>query len=140
MSNKSTKSFRKTIQDHLNHLAITDNQLSDALKNPKKSIEDCSTYILNQVKNSGNNGFADVEIFGMAIHYYTEKDVKTGDKIECQVVINRKVELTDKEKSEARQEAIDAEILKAKDTLAKKNAIQKAPEPVKEESGELTLF
>ena len=41
-----------------------------SFSNPAKNIDDCVTYILNYVKNSGCNGFTDGEIFGQAIHYY----------------------------------------------------------------------
>ncbi|MBP9481471.1 MAG: hypothetical protein KBF15_08460, partial [Parabacteroides sp.] len=37
---------------------------------PEKNIDDCVTYILNEVKKSGCNGFADDEIYSMAVHYY----------------------------------------------------------------------
>ena len=45
-------------------------------------MDDCITYILNTVKASGMQGFADADIFGMAVHYYDEDDVKVGDPIQ----------------------------------------------------------
>jgi hypothetical protein len=40
------------------------------LAQPKNAIENVVTYILNQVKESGCIGFADEEIYGMALHFY----------------------------------------------------------------------
>jgi hypothetical protein len=37
---------------------------------PEKNIDDFVTYLLNEVKKSGCNGFADDEIYSMAVHYY----------------------------------------------------------------------
>lgn len=102
---KSTESFKKVISDHLASVAAADAQLAEKMDNPKKNIDDCITYILNQVKASGCNGFADAEIFGMAIHYYDEEDVKPGAKISCEVVVNHKPELTEEEKLEAKEKA-----------------------------------
>ena len=35
--------------------------------NPQKNIDDCITYILNTVQKSGYKGFADDEIYSMAV-------------------------------------------------------------------------
>lgn len=39
-------------------------------------------------------------------HYYDEDDIEVGKPLQCQVVVNHAVELTDEEKAEARQRAI----------------------------------
>lgn len=39
-------------------------------------------------------------------HYYDEDNIVVGSKINCNVVVNHVVELTDEEKAEARQAAI----------------------------------
>ena len=41
-----------------------------------------------------------------SIHYYDEDNIVVGSKINCNVVVNHMVELTDEEKAEARQAAI----------------------------------
>ncbi|KXA40452.1 hypothetical protein HMPREF3226_01056 [Prevotella corporis] len=76
------------------------------LMKPNKSIEECVTYILNQVQTSGCNGFEDDEIYSMAVHYYDEDEIEVGKEITCRVAVNHIVELTEEEKAEARQEAI----------------------------------
>lgn len=83
-----------------------DELFARSYRNPLKNIEDCITYILNYVQKSGCNGFDDDEIFGQAVHYYDEADIEIGKPIECKVVVNHHVELTEEEKAQARKDAI----------------------------------
>ena len=39
-------------------------------------------------------------------HFYDEADIEVGKPIDCNVVVNHTVELTEEEKAEARQQAI----------------------------------
>ena len=75
-------------------------------KKQGKNINDCCTYILNEVRKSGCNGFTDGEIFSMAVHYYDEDNIEIGKPINAQVVVNHTVELTPEEKEEARRQAV----------------------------------
>lgn len=81
--------FKAAIICHLQELATTDELFAKTLEKPNKNINDCATYILNEVKKSDRQGFADDEIFGMAIHYYDEDTIVVGDKISARVVINQ---------------------------------------------------
>lgn len=103
---KGTKDFKATIQAYLEERARTDELFAVSYAKAGKNIDDCITYILNEVRCSGCNGFNDDEIYSMALHYYDEDDIKVGSKISCQVVVNHTVELTDEEKAEARKAAI----------------------------------
>ena len=103
---KGTKEFKATIQAYLEERAKTDELFAVSYAKAGKNIDDCITYILNEVRRSGCNGFNDDEIYSMALHYYDEDDIKVGSKISCQVVVNHTVELTDEEKAEARKAAI----------------------------------
>ena len=100
---KATEQFTRTIAEYLNLRAATDTLFAPNLQKPHKSIEQCITYILNQVQKSGCNGFDDDEIYSMAIHYYDEDDLEVGNSITCNVVVNHVVELTEEEKAEARR-------------------------------------
>ena len=103
---KGTKDFKATIQAYLEERARTDELFAVSYAKAGKNIDDCITYILNEARRSGCNGFNDDEIYSMALHYYDEDDIKVGSKISCQVVVNHTVELTDEEKAEARKAAI----------------------------------
>lgn len=121
---KTTSSFKDTIQEHLNFRAFTDELFAETLKKPNKSIDECIQYILKTVKDSGNNGFEDKEIFGMAIHYYDEDDV-VGPKdpvSRSKVVVNHHVKLTPQEIKDAKQKAINEVIQEEKDKMRKKPA------------------
>jgi len=72
---KASNSFKQTIEAHLQEIASKDSVFAEKLQNPNKNIDDCITYILNWVKESGAYGFTDDEIFGQAIHYYDEENI-----------------------------------------------------------------
>lgn len=103
---KGTEQFKKVIKSYLWQRAGQDPLFAPNLAKPNKSIDDCVTYILNEVQKSGCNGFSDDEIFGMAIHYYDEDHIEIGAPINGKVVVNHHVELTEAEKAQARQDAI----------------------------------
>lgn len=81
--------FTLAIVGHLNELAGKDDLFAKSLSKPNKNITDCCTYILNEVKKSGRQGFADDEIFNMAIHYYDEDTIEIGKPLHAKVVVNR---------------------------------------------------
>ena len=103
---KGTEHFTRTIAEYLNQRAMTDPLFAPNLMKPNKNIEECITYILNEVQKSGCNGFDDDEIYSMAVHYYDEDNIEIGKPINCQVAVNHMVELTEEEKAEARKEVI----------------------------------
>ncbi len=104
---KGSNHFKNTIKAHLDKLAEIDLLFSFRYSLPEKKLDDCITYILNEVKKSGCNGFTDDEIFGMAIHYYDEDNIEIGMPMNnAHVVVNHFVELTEEEKEQARQDAI----------------------------------
>lgn len=105
--NKGTRAFNETIKAYLEERAENDALFAVKFANPSKSVEECVTYILNSVQKSGCNGFEDDEIFGMATHYYDEEEIEVGKPINCHVVVNHTVELTEEEKEQARQDAIN---------------------------------
>lgn len=105
---KATTHFKNTIQNYLEQRAQTDAMFEWAYTTKEnKNIDDCCTYILNQVKESGCNGFADDEIFGMAVHYWDEDNIDIGKPINCHIAVNHIVELTEEEKEQARKDAIE---------------------------------
>ncbi len=91
---------------YLEQRAEEDVLFAKKYRNPAKNIDECVTHILNYVQKSGCNGFTDGEIFGQAIHYYEENEIEVGKPMNCQVVVNHVVELTEEEKAEARQNAV----------------------------------
>lgn len=103
---KGTEHFKATIKAYLDKQVQTDPLFAPHYAKPDKSIDKCVEYILGEVYHSGCNGFTDDAIFGMAIHFYTEDNVKIRKSGSCRVAVNHEVELTEEEKAEARQRAI----------------------------------
>ena len=62
---KGTELFKAAIQNYLEYRAMTDDLFASRYANPAKNIDDCITYILNEVQKSGMNGFDDDEITTM---------------------------------------------------------------------------
>lgn len=104
---KTTQHFKQTIEAYLIERATYDTLFEESYSNPNKNIDDCITYILNCVKKSGCVGFADDEIYSMAMHYYDEEDIVVGSPINCKVVVNSTIELTQEEKEQAKTKAIE---------------------------------
>lgn len=104
---KATNHFQNTIKAYLDKRAEIDLLFSFRYSLPEKKLEDCVTYILNQVQKSGCNGFHDDEIFGMAVHYYDEDNIEIGKLMHnAQVAVNHVVILSAEEKEQARQDAM----------------------------------
>ena len=86
------------------------------------------------MQKSGCNGFADDEIFGMAVHYWEENEIEVGKPLtNCKVVVNHAVELTEEEKEKARQEAMnrlrDEEMAKMRKPIQPKKTTEKNRQP-----------
>ena len=132
-------SFKNSIQSYLEQRAEYDELFARSYRNPLKNIEDCITYILNYVQKSGCNGFDDDEIFGQAVHYYDETDIEVGKPIDCKVVVNHHVELTEEEKAEARKEAIKRAENEAYNRMAQRKTAPKI-ESKNSNNGQMTLL
>lgn len=122
---KVSDHFKNTIQQHLNERTAADPLFAETLNKPGKNIDECITYIINQVKDSGICGFEDSEIFGMAVHYYDEDDIKPGSPINYKVVVNHAVQLTEEEISKAKESALAQVISEEKARIQKKNEQKK---------------
>jgi len=134
---KASIHFQTEIQSYLEQRAEYDELFARSYRNPLKNIEDCITYILNEVQKSGCNGFADDEIFGMAVHYYDEADIEIGKPIDCKVVVNHTVELTEEEKAEARREAIKRA---ESETYSRMTKRKTTPKKENSNNGQMTLL
>lgn len=136
---KVSTHFQTEIQSYLEQRAEYDELFARSYRNPLKNIEDCITYILNYVQKSGCNGFSDDEIFGQAVHYYDEADIEVGKPIDCKVIVNHHVELTEEEKTEARKEAIKRAENEAYSRMTKRKTAPKK-ESINSNNGQMTLL
>lgn len=125
---KATDTFKNAIKAYLDNRAANDELFAATYAKEGKNIDDCVTYIMNQVKESGCNGFADDEIYGMAVHYYDEDKIEVGKPIHAKVVVNHSVELTEEDKAAARQKALDELVAEQKKKIAGRPKATSQPE------------
>lgn len=131
---KVNQSFKMAIQSYLEKRAKEDSLFAASYAKENKSIDECCDYITGEAIMRGGNvvPISDDEVFGMAIHYYDEDNIKinkisTGCRTSVQ---SSNVELTEEEKKAAREAAIKRladeqyALLKKKPAKAKKEAIE----------------
>lgn len=80
--------FETTIQTYLENRAKTDSLFAETYRKANKSIEECIKYIYSQARKLANGGNAvgvdDATVYGWAVHYYDEDDIKV-DKVKERV-------------------------------------------------------
>lgn len=122
--NKTKNDGEKKIGQYL----LSRDDLKDKLDNPKKSLSECFMYCASQffknAKSIGSkckyNGDEDSVIYGHAVHYYDEDDLKVDLSIFKDVEVKTKV---------------------TKDKEVKKDVPKKKKEPKKDVlDGQLSLF
>ena len=97
--------FEETIKAYLDERAQSDPQFAERYANPKKSIEDCCKYIIGWVKAQKREGYADAEIYGQAVHYYDEDNIKITEVKGAKVVVNHAIQLSETEERQAKEAA-----------------------------------
>ena len=103
---KATEHFKQTIKAYLDERAKNDELFAVSYAKENKNMDDCVTFILNQVKRSKCMGLTDEEVYSLAVHFFDEDDIEIGNPIACNVIVNHIVELTEEEKAQARQDAL----------------------------------
>lgn len=103
---KATEHFKQTIKAYLDERAKNVELFAVSYAKENKNMDDCVTFILNQVKRSKCMGLTDEEVYSLAVHFFDEDDIEIGNSIACNVIVNHTVELTEEEKAQARQDAL----------------------------------
>ena len=67
---KGTEHFKEIIKGYLDQRAKKDELFRAKYETTARTIDDVVTFILNEVKKSGCCGFADDEIYSLAVHCY----------------------------------------------------------------------
>ena len=142
MKNQGMSSFQRTIKDYLEQVADMDTAFALKYNNSDKNIEGCCSYIVGEMQKLAQNGCygaTDDEVYGLAVHFYTEDDLTNpAQSVNCSVISNQVFDLTEEEKAEAKAEAIkqyQEEVLRE---MRIKNGSKKVCE--KKEEKQLTLF
>ena len=140
--------FEQVIKAYLDERATRDPQFASKYANEKKSIEECCKFIEAEVcdlvaNKSGaqSYGMTDEEVFGLAVHYYDEADIKVKQLNAKTEVFKTNItyEPTEQEKEEARRAALNQLQEDAYKELQGKNKPKPATEqPVAE--AQMSLF
>lgn len=74
----ATTAFETIIKNYLDSRAQTDSLFAEAYRKANKSIKECCRYIISQARKLGGTAVAvdDATVYGWAVHYYDEDDIK----------------------------------------------------------------
>lgn len=95
----ANNSFQDTIKAYLDKRAQEDSLFAVTYAKENKNIKDCCSYITGRAEKEQSGGCAVIsheEVFGWAVHYYDEDDIK--------------VEKTSNMRSEVKKEAPKAKL------------------------------
>lgn len=110
-SSNNQNEVKGAIKVYLDKRAQEDTLFAASYAKPNKSIDECFDYILGEVRKKGNAVYmSDEAVFGMAVHYYDEDDIKVSKlpRNEKVKVNSSATELTDEEKAAIKAQAIQA--------------------------------
>lgn len=116
---KTSNQFKETIKAYLDKRASEDELFAVTYQKENKNLDECCNYVMKCAKDGGCAAYSDDEVFGWAVHYYDEDDIKNIKTISGKVIINKSVELTEEDKAQAKAEAMKEAIAEAKEEAMK---------------------
>ena len=84
---KEYQSPKQVIQSYLEERAKRDPLFATSYAKPNKKIDECYDYIISKEKKRGGSVvcMSDDEVFGLAVHYYDEDDIKVSKQTNYKV-------------------------------------------------------
>lgn len=125
----SKEIFKKALQRYLEDRAKSDALFAKTYAKEGKSLDECANYVIGEMKKRAEGDCcvaSDEEVYGLAVHYYDEDDLK-AEPCEARIVSNYQLTEDDKQQldKEAEEKAKDAYLreaeAKARKALEKKN-------------------
>lgn len=125
---KNVDKVKEVIKAHLDAMAQKDACFAERYANSDKNIDECMDYILGEVRKEGMAVYkSDQEVYGMAVHYYEEDDLKVSkipkdERVRAAAPAEPVAPLSEEEKAKIRQEAAEAyrqQCIKAEAAAAK---------------------
>lgn len=99
------KSAKERIKDYLDERARQDELFAKSYAKTNKNIDECYDYIVGearkQCKDSDSVCISDDVVYGWAVHYYDEDDIKVGRSTESK----ESKEMSDADKKKVLEEA-----------------------------------
>ena len=137
---KGTDHFKELIKNYLDNRAKEDELFRAKYETTTRTIDDVVNYIFHAVQQSGCCGLSDMEVYSMAVHAIDEPHLEIGKPMDCNVVVNHHIELTEEEKAEQRAIALkryqEEEMRKLQQRNSRPKAAKSQPQPIQE----LSLF
>ena len=137
---KGTDHFKELIKNYLDNRAKEDVLFRAKYETTTRTIDDVVNYIFHAVQQSGCCGLSDMEVYSMAVHAIDEPHLEIGKPMDCNVVVNHHIELTEEEKAEQRAIALkryqEEEMRKLQQRNSRPKAAKQQPKPIQE----LSLF
>lgn len=136
--------FEQALKTYLDKRAQDDPLFATSYAKPKKSIQECARYCMQEARKLVKDNVAVVDnatVYGWAVHYYDEDNIKvTGNysQVHAEVSHTAKVELTEQEKAEAKKIAMERAIEEQRKQLHTKK--QKAAQTKENEPIQTSLF
>lgn len=137
---KGTDHFKELIKNYLDNRAKEDELFRVKYETTTRTIDDVVNYIFHAVQQSGCCGFSDMEVYAMAVHAIDEPNLEIGKPMDCNVVVNHHIELTEEEKAEQRAIALKRYQEEEMRKLQQRNSRPKAAKPQPKPIQELSLF
>lgn len=136
--------FEQALKTYLDKRAQDDPLFATSYAKPKKSIQECARYCMQEARKLVKDNVAVVDnatVYGWAVHYYDEDNIKvTGNysQVHAEVSHTAKMELTEQEKAEAKKIAMERAIEEQRKQLHTKN--KKAAQTKENEPIQTSLF
>lgn len=107
MKTTNNNSYQDIIKAYLDKRAQEDALFAVTYAKENKNIKDCCSYITSQAKKQQTGGCAAISddvVFGWAVHYYDEDDIKVEKTSNMRVSVNNSAPKTEvkKETSKAK--------------------------------------
>ena len=91
---KENQSAKQVIQSYLEERTKNDPLFATSYAKPNKNIDECYDYIIGEAKKRGGSVvcMSDDEVFGLAVHYYDEDDIKVSKQPATKAVVSNRPE------------------------------------------------
>lgn len=109
-SEETMKNAKQAVKAYLDSRAKVDTQFAVAYAKPGKSLDECFRYILLEARKLGREAWvSDETVFGWAVHYYDEDDIRVPAVAPAARVARTAEQpaLTEEEKADAHRRALE---------------------------------
>lgn len=103
---KSNDSAIRAMQEMLQQKCLEEPAFALKMASPSKSMEGAINYLCHQVQKSGLTCLDNQSVASILYHYFDEADIEEVKNVNCNIVVSRP-ELTDEDKAELREQAME---------------------------------